>query len=78
MAESAGYHRGTIGSCANASFGLAALRPHFSALSSERASLMRPLEEAITAYFQERRQFIAPQSYRDGMKKETYSECMYW
>lgn len=57
VAESAGYHRGTIGSCANASFGLAALRPRFSALTSERATLMRPLGEAITAYFQERRQF---------------------
>jgi dTDP-4-dehydrorhamnose reductase len=62
IAESAGYHRGTIGSCANSSFGLAALRPRFSALSSERASLMRPLREAITAYFPERRQFT-PRSF---------------
>jgi dTDP-4-dehydrorhamnose reductase len=54
VAESAGYDPEIICSRANASLGLAANRPHFSVLSSERASLMRPLEEALGAYFEER------------------------
>ncbi|CAN5828167.1 dTDP-4-dehydrorhamnose reductase [soil metagenome] len=54
VAEGAGYDPGSIVSCTNASLGLAASRPHFSALSSERASLMRPFEEALRAYFEER------------------------
>ena len=54
VAESAGYDPNIIRCCANASLRLAAARPRFSALSSERARLMRPLEEALGAYFEER------------------------
>lgn len=61
VAESAGYDQAHIGARANASFGLAASRPPFSALSSEGASLMRPFEEALITFFSERQQFI-PQS----------------
>jgi dTDP-4-dehydrorhamnose reductase len=58
VVQSAGYDPNYIGSCANESFGLAASRPAFSVLSSERASLMRPFEEALVAYFLERQQLI--------------------
>jgi dTDP-4-dehydrorhamnose reductase len=58
VAESAGYHREAIAVCSNAALELAAARPPYSALTSERASLMRPIEEAIAAYFKERQQSI--------------------
>jgi len=60
VAERAGYDPDIIGCCANAFLGLAATRPHFSALSSERANLMRPIEEALGAYFEERQ--LSPRS----------------
>jgi dTDP-4-dehydrorhamnose reductase len=62
IALCAGLDQNYIGSCTNESFGLAASRPAFSALSSERASLMRPLEEALVTYFAERQQPV-PQSF---------------
>lgn len=58
VARGAGYDPNYITTCTNESFGLAASRPAFSALSSERASLMRPFEEALVAYFLERQQLI--------------------
>ncbi|MFN2511956.1 MAG: family 1 glycosylhydrolase [Pyrinomonadaceae bacterium] len=58
VAQSTGYDPNYIGACANESFGLAASRPAFSVLSSERASLMRPFEEALVDYFLERQQLI--------------------
>jgi dTDP-4-dehydrorhamnose reductase len=58
VAQGAGFDPNYIGSCANESFGLVASRPAFSVLSSERASLMRPFEEALVTYFIERQQHI--------------------
>lgn len=56
VAQGAGYDANHIIARPNEWFGLTARRPSFSVLSSERASLMRPLEEALDAYFNESEQ----------------------
>lgn len=61
VARCALFDQKYIGTCTNESFGFAASRPVFSALSSERASLMRPFDEALLTYFAEREQTV-PQS----------------
>ena len=50
VAQIAGYDQHWIRSCDQASLRLDAVRPRFSALSSERATLMRPLEAALHGF----------------------------
>ncbi|HEX6625632.1 MAG TPA: sugar nucleotide-binding protein, partial [Pyrinomonadaceae bacterium] len=52
-AERAGLESSLVRGCPSASLGLAAPRPAFSALDSERGALLPPLEDALARYFNE-------------------------
>ena len=56
VAEMGGSNRSYVRGRPNASLSLAAQRPRFSALSSERATLMPSLERGLEHYFHERKQ----------------------
>lgn len=56
VAEMGGSNRAFVRGRPNASLRLAAQRPHFSALSSERGTLMPSLEQGLEHYFHERKQ----------------------
>jgi dTDP-4-dehydrorhamnose reductase len=56
VAEMGGSNRAHVRGRPNASLSLAARRPHFSALSSERGTLMPSLERGLENYFHERKQ----------------------
>jgi dTDP-4-dehydrorhamnose reductase len=56
VAEMGGSKRAFVRGRPNASLSLAARRPHFSALASERGKLMPPLERGLESYFYERKQ----------------------
>jgi dTDP-4-dehydrorhamnose reductase len=56
VAEMGGSNRGFVRGRPNASLRLVARRPHFSALSSERGTLMPSLEQGLENYFHERKQ----------------------
>ena len=56
VAEMGGSNRAYVRGRPNASLSLAARRPHFSALSSERGTLMPSLERGLENYFYERKQ----------------------
>jgi dTDP-4-dehydrorhamnose reductase len=55
-AEMGGYNHAHVRGRPNASLSLAARRPAFSALSSERGTLMPSLEQGLEHYFHERKQ----------------------
>jgi dTDP-4-dehydrorhamnose reductase len=56
VAERGGSNHAQVRGRPNASFSLAATRPSFSALSSERGTLMPSLEQGLEHYFYERKQ----------------------
>lgn len=56
VAEMGGSNRGYVRGRPNASLSLAARRPHFSALASERGMMMPSLERGLENYFYERKQ----------------------
>ena len=56
VADMGGSNRTFVRGLPNESLRLAARRPHFSALSSERGTLMPSLEQGLENYFHERRQ----------------------
>jgi len=56
VAEMGGSNRAFVRGRPNASLSLAARRPHFSALSSERGTLMPSLEKGLENYFHERKE----------------------
>jgi len=56
VAEMGGSNRSYVRRRPNAALSLAAARPRFSALSSERATLMPSLEQGLENYFYERKQ----------------------
>jgi dTDP-4-dehydrorhamnose reductase len=56
VAERGGSNHAQVRGRPNASLSLAATRPSFSALSSERGTLMPSLEQGLEHYFYERKQ----------------------
>ena len=56
VADMGGSNRAHVRGRSNASLSLAARRPAFSALSSERGTLLPSLEQGLEHYFYERRQ----------------------
>lgn len=55
IAQHGGYDERLICPCSNESLKLAAKRPHFGALASERGKLLRSFEHALDCYFDERK-----------------------
>jgi dTDP-4-dehydrorhamnose reductase len=54
VAESAGYDSRLVHACTAASLGFAAVRPAFTALSSERGNFMPSLEDSVDRFFSDR------------------------
>lgn len=59
VAESGGYDARLINGCPSRDLKFAAQRPAFTALGSERASLLAPIDHALNNYFEDREQFVS-------------------